>query len=462
MPRAPRLSTTSQFPLGADILNNEARISITDLGHATHGQQDRLLNAFQTIVEIPGTVEPEEDLFRWGEHDAIRPIPTRQRRATRYAIPAGTRPVAAWDRLALHTPEGMLRDFFDTAIERRDHEMANVYARLLERLGAPPSITSEDRIRWEPRPGDIAMFNNNHPGIVNGWLRPSAELNTSGARITDSTMDEGNRAGMVDASSMIDRMTAAVNATVTPVVRAASDAMTGLSAAMSAPAITMPEGATRYHARVEHDQPEALARVTAPARFTAIREVRPTVDDVRSAGLVEALITADNVPTDDTMERTTKGIQRWLKNVYGVHVHGAVIQQIADLFIKMARPVYLRQKRAMDRQKAELIDSRRHVRELKDSLNAMRARLTELEEGPRATPEQAAKAARYDEAMTVALQWEQAPKGGVEKLNAFRKLHHTLTVLADEAATVAAAVAEVDDLADALITGIPAEFAIAG
>lgn len=445
MPIAPRRNSAAQFPPGADLMSgmdgDRARLTIHELGYATFAQQARLLTMFDVTVDVPATMEQEEmfDPFLRADN-LIQTVPVRHREAMRFAIRRGSSVTEAWDMMAPRLDPDMLIDFHRAAA---DQGAETIYRNLLHRFGGDG-----------PRPGDIAMFNNDRPGVVNGWLRPSGHL---GARpsVHAPTMD-----------AIISDLGAAVS-TAAPAVRAASDAMTGLSAAMTAPAINLPEGATRYHARVVHDQPEALARVTAPNRVKAIHDVDPTSDDVRAAGLVEALITSESVPTRDAMDRTAKGLQNWLKNVYGVEVHTAVLRQTTAVLVKMARPVILRQQRHLNRVKAELVDANRHVREMKDVVATQRARLAELEEGPRATPEQAAKASRYDEAMAVALEWEQAPKGGVEKLNAFRKLHHTLTVIATESATIAAALAEVDELAavvgeSALITGIPAEFAIAG
>jgi hypothetical protein len=483
MPRTPSTNRTGQFPICTDI-NSDGRASldVMELGYASYDQQARLFTSFDTTVRIPAFYEPENELFDYyGPGSLSRAtVPLRHRQAMTFGIPRMTSVAAAWDRLADHLTDDTIRDYLHEARRTSDTRAMEVYGTIMERR-----INGNPHPDEGPRPGDIAMFDNDHPGIVNGWLRPSPPAGSAEAtmaraeslramRGADPVLANlsaayeirgtGRDAVVIDEEPVMDRIARSATELSTAINTTVSNAMASMTAAMTAPALPLEDWQERYHARVEQG-PEPLARITAPARWGAINMVDPTMDDVRAAGLVEALITGDSVPTADTMDRTAKGLQSWLKTRYGVEVHRAVLRQTAAAMVKLARPAFTRQRNQITRVTAELAEQRRVTRENQDKVRALRAQLVALEEAPRSAPEEAAKAARYDEAMAVALQWSEAPGGAEAKLSAFRRLHHTLTTIADEAATVAEAMTEIDDLAEVIDRaneGIPAEFAIAG
>src|SRR4029453_15962664 len=138
-----------------------------------------------------------------------------------------------------------------------------------------------------------------------------------------------------------------------------------------------------------------------------------------------------------TFRKVAAKTRKWLEDVYGVHLSTDVIMTIQAVTVARGRAALDAERRRVSQVRNERDEVQRKLDRRIREVNRLLNKVSELEgrlEGPQPTPEQAAKATKWDELVAVAAEWDETPQTDARtRVGKFRHLVHSLKVAAGQA-----------------------------
>ncbi|ATW59882.1 hypothetical protein SEA_WALTZ_4 [Arthrobacter phage Waltz] len=473
----PYMRDHRQYPQYANLHHDSmgrqtAEIELEHLIGSTPTQQANLFMDFDTTVTRPGTREAE-DLYggRWlSDMDLRQRISIRHEEPMSWRIPRGMPILQAWSAILRNLPARQVNELAQRSDElgyiinraagygsSRRQETAAAEQALMDTL-IPRRQSIYDQLR--------AAENTRHPNLGIRGVTPNQVIFDENISAATSRTPEPQGATMPPepVQQPWDTMAAAFGSTSNAVADIAAQAAqwsTGPTrssevsragrVSLNAPIIPLADGETRYFPHEKHLHPEPLARVTSANKFKALTDSPDYIsnDVARMAGIPTILFAGEDVPSKDALRDVAAKTRLWLEDVYGLHLSADAIMTVQAVTVARGRAALAAERRKVVQVRNEQHEVQRkldrRIREVNRLLEENR-RLEERLEGPQPTPEQAAKAVKWDELVTVAAEWDETPQTDARtRVGKFRHLVHSLKVAAGQAPAPAVAPPVIDE-----------------